>query len=375
MRIAVNTRFLQKNHLEGYGYYIHELMQRITLAHPEHEFLFLFDRPFDASFIYNKNITAKVITPQARHALAFRFWYDIKLAWAAKQFKADVLVSLDGFCSLTSQIPQVLAVHDLAFIHHPSFIPKLHLLFYKTHQKRFLKKAKAVVTVSEFSKQDIIHQYKINSNKINVVYNATRTAFKPFEYADNDFIKRRYAEGSEFFLFIGGIHPRKNLLQLLKAFSIFKKRQLSSMKLLVAGRLAWHNEELLEKLKTYKYRDEVVLLDYLPEAELAQVTAAAYALIYPSLFEGFGVPIIEAMKSGVPVACSNTSSMPEVAGDAALFFDPNDANDIAQQMMLLYKDENRRKELIQKGIAQANKFSWNDSAQKLWQIIEQTAKA
>lgn len=375
MRIAVNTRFLQKNNLEGYGYYIHELMQRITKAHPEHQFLFLFDRPFDASFIYNKNITTQIITPQARHGLAFRFWYDIKLTWAAKKFKADVIVSLDGFCSLTSSIPQVLAVHDLAFIHYPKLIPKLHLLFYKLHQKRFLNKAKAIVTVSEYSKQDIINQYNINSSKIAVVYNATRTIFKPFEYADKDFVKKHYAAGNEFFLFIGGIHPRKNLLQLLKAFSIFKKRQLSSMKLLVAGRLAWQFEDIIEKLKTYKYRDEVVLLDYLPEAELAKVTAAAYALIYPSYFEGFGVPIIEAMQCGVPVACSNTSSMPEVAGDAALLFNPNDANDIAQQMMLLYKDEKLRSELIQKGHVQANKFSWNDSAQKIWQIIEQTAKA
>lgn len=375
MRIAVNTRFLQKNNLEGYGYYIHELMQRITHAHPEHQFLFLFDRPFDASFIYNKNITAQIITPQPRHGLAFRFWYDIKLTWAAKKFKADVLVSLDGFCSLSSSIPQVLAVHDLAFVHYPKLIHKLHLLFYKTHQKRFLNKAKAIVTVSAFSKQDIINQYKVDDTKISVVYNATRTIFKPFEYADNDFVKKHYAQGNEFFLFIGGIHPRKNLLQLLKAFSIFKKRQLSSMKLLVAGRLAWQYEDIIEKLKTYKYRDEVVLLDYMPEAELAKVTAAAYALIYPSLFEGFGVPIIEAMQCGVPVACSNTSSMPEVAGDAALFFNPNDANDIALQMMVLYKDEKLRSELIQKGCVQANKFSWKDSAQKLWQIIEQTAKA
>jgi glycosyltransferase involved in cell wall biosynthesis len=375
MRIAVNTRFLKKNNLEGYGYYIHELMQRITKQHPEHEFLFLFDQPFDSSFVYSTNVTAKIIKPKARHGFSFRYWYDIKLTLAAKKFKADVIVSLDGFCSLTTSIPQVLAVHDLAFIHYPKFIPKLHLLFYKLHQKRFLNKAKAIVTVSEFSKQDIIEQYKVSSNKISIVYNATRTIFKPFEYADKDFVKRHYAEGNEFFLFVGGIHPRKNLLQLLKAFSIFKKKQLSSMKLLIAGKLSWQFDDILEKIKTFKFRDDVVLLDYVPEAELAKITAASYALIYPSYFEGFGVPIIEAMQCGVPVACSNTSSMPEVAGDAALLFNPIDANDIAQQMLLLYKDEVLRNELIQKGFKRADQFSWDESAQKLWQIIEQTAKA
>jgi glycosyltransferase involved in cell wall biosynthesis len=373
MRIAVNTRFLLKNNLEGYGYYIHELMQRITQTHTQHEFLFVFDRPFDAAFIYGKNVTAKVLKPTARHALSFKIWYDIQFTLAAKKFKAHVMVSLDGFCSLTTSIPQVLAVHDLAFIHHPKLIPFWHLWYYKLYQKKFIQKAAQLVTVSEFSKQDIIHQYKINSNKIHIVGNAPRKNFVPINSANKEYAKKHYAEGCEYFLFVGGIHPRKNLLQLLKAFSLFKKRQLSSMKLLVAGKLAWQYSDIIERLKTYKYRDDVFLLDYLPEGELAKVTAAAYALIFPSVFEGFGVPIIEAMQSGVPVACSNTSSMPEVAGNAALFFDPLNETDIAQQMMLLYKDETLRTQLIEQGFENAKQYSWNTSAQQLWQIIEQTA--
>jgi glycosyltransferase involved in cell wall biosynthesis len=370
MRIAVNTRFLQKDKLEGYGYYIHELMQRITINHPEHQFLFLFDREFDDSFIYNTNIIAKAIGPKARHPLSFRYWYDIQFTRAAKKFKADVIVSLDGFCSLTSKIPQILAVHDLAYLHYPDFIPWYHLWFYKLYQKKFLLKAKHIVTVSEFSKQDIISNFKIPTEKIAVVPNGIRNNFKTLSYEQKDNIKNEHTLGNEYFLAVGGIHPRKNILQLLKAFSQFKKWQQSNMKLVIAGRLAWQYETFIEKLKSYKYRNDVVLIGYINDNTLAELMGSAYALVYPSLLEGFGVPIIEAMQSGTPVITSNTSSMPEVGGDAALYANPNDVDDLAKQMMLIYKDEKLRNNLIEKGLIRAKQFSWDVSAIKLWELIE-----
>ena len=370
MRIAVNTRFLQKNKLEGYGYYIHELMQRITINHPEHQFLFLFDREFDDSFIYNTNITAKAIGPKARHPLSFRYWYDIQFTRAVKKFKADVIVSLDGFCSLTSKVPQILAVHDLAYLHYPDFIPWYHLWFYKLYQKKFMQKAKHIVTVSEFSKQDIISNFKIPAKKISVVPNGIRNNFKPLSYEQKDNVKNEYTLGNEYFLAVGGIHPRKNIMQLLKAFSQFKKWQQSNMKLVIAGRLAWQYEIFIEKLKSYKYRNDVVLTGYINDDSLAELMGGAYALVYPSLFEGFGVPIIEAMQSGTPVITSNTSSMPEVGGDAALHANPDDVDDLAKQMMLIYKDEKMRNQLIEKGFIRARQFSWDVSAIKLWELIE-----
>ena len=370
MRIAVNTRFLQKNRLEGYGYFIQELMQRITIKHPEHQFLFLFDRDFDKSFIYNTNINSKVIGPKARHPLSFKYWYDVQLSRAAKKFKADVIVSLDGFCSLTSSIPQILAVHDLAYLHYPDFIPWYHLWFYKLYQKKFLQKAKHIVTVSEFSKQDIINNFKIPAEKISVVPNGIRNNFKPLSYEQKDNIKNEYTLGNEYFLAVGGIHPRKNILQLLKSFSQFKKWQQSNMKLVIAGRLAWQSEIFIEKLKSYKYRNDVVLTGYINDNTLADLMGSAYALVYPSLFEGFGVPIIEAMQSGTPVITSNTSSMPEVGGDAVLYANPNDVDDLAKQMMLIYKDENLRSNLIEKGLIRSKQFSWDASAEQLWKKIE-----
>ena len=163
-------------------------------------------------------------------------------------------------------------------------------------------------------------------------------------------------------------------MHLLKAFSVFKKRQQSNMKILVVGRLAWQYDTLIQQLKTYKYRDDIVLLNYLQDDELAKILAAAYALIYPSFFEGFGVPIIEAMQCGVPVIASNTSSMPEVGGNAALYASPTDVNELAEQMMQLYKNETMRNQMIQLGFTQSAKFSWDESAKKLWQIIEGVSK-
>ena len=374
MRIAVNAIFLQHNQLEGYGRYAKEVFSRIVREHPEHEFIFVFDRPYDESYIFSNNVTPIVVRPAARHALAFKVWYDIKAPLALQSFKPDVWIQPFGFCSLTSNIPQVLLVHDLAFLHFPRFIAWHHRWYYQWFTKKFLHKAKKIVTVSAFTKKDIINKYEIDSYKIDIVEGAAHTGFKPLSWQEKESVKDGFSDGREYFLFTGGIHPRKNLLNLLKAFSLFKKWQQSPMKLLVVGRLAWQYKAVLEKLKTYKYREDVVLLGYLSDEQLARVTAAAYALVYPSFFEGFGLPIIESMQCEVPVICSKSSSMPEIGGDAALYVDPNDPDAIAKQMMAIYKDETLRNQLIAKGALQAKKFNWDTTAGKLWQIIMDASK-
>jgi glycosyltransferase involved in cell wall biosynthesis len=230
-----------------------------------------------------------------------------------------------------------------------------------------------VLTVSEFSKKDILAHYPMDPEKISVASGAARSIFHNIHWAEKDAIKSGYADGREYFLFVGGIHPRKNLLNLLKAFSLFKKWQKSNMRLIVVGRLAWQYTDLIEKLKTYKYREDVVMLNYVSDEQLAKITASAYALVYPSFFEGFGLPILEAMQSATPVICSNTSSMPETAADAALLADPNDPDSIAKQMLAVYKDETLRDELVQKGKLRAADFSWDTTADLVWNAILKTA--
>ena len=369
MKIAVNTRFLLNDYLEGYGYFIYESFRRITANHPEHEFIFIFDRPFDERFVFGKNVKAVVTGPPARHPLLWKLWYDFRVPSILRKYKADVFVSCDGFCSLTTKVPQCLVIHDLAFLHHPSFIKKTHLLFYKKHTPKFLEKAKLVATVSEFSKNDILEYYKVEPEKIDVVFSAAKDIFHPLNEEEKKEIKNKYTDGKEYFIYAGAIHPRKNLMNLLKAFSIFKKRQQTNMKLILTGRLAWKYESFTKSLKTYKYRDDVLMTGYVPEDELVKIIGAAYGLVYPSLWEGFGVPVLEAMQCDVPVITSSHSSMQEIAKDAALYADATSYTDIAGQMMLLYKDENLRRQLIEKGRQTAGQYSWDKTADLLWNCI------
>jgi glycosyltransferase involved in cell wall biosynthesis len=369
MIIAVNTRFLLTDYLEGYGYFIYETFKRITVSHPEHEFIFIFDRPYEQRFVFGKNVEAVVTGPAARHPLLWKFWYDVKIPAVLKKYKADVFVSCDGYCSLATKIPQCLVVHDLAFLHHPSFIKKSHLLFYKKYTPRFLEKAKSVATVSEFSKKDILTHYKIERGKIDVVHSAAKEIFHPAGEKEKVATKEKYTAGKEYFLYAGAIHPRKNLMNLLKAFSVFKKRLQTNMKLVLTGRLAWKYESFTESLKTYKYRNDVVMTGYVPEDELVKIIGAAYGLVYPSLLEGFGVPVLEAMQSDVPVITSANSSMQEIAKDAALYAEATSFADIANNMMLLYKDEKLRKQLIEKGRLVATEYSWDKTANLLWNCI------
>lgn len=369
MVIAVNTRFLLKENLEGFGYFTKEVLTYLVKKYPEHEFHFFFDRPFDPAFLFSSNVKAHILSPPARHPLLWKYWFDIKVSSALKKIKADVFLSPDGQCSLTTNVPQCVVIHDLGFLHHPESYRKSHLAYYKHYTPRFIKKAKTVVTVSEFSKKDIISHFPIAGEKIKVVYNGVKEVFAPIGFDDQNRTKDRITSGTEFFLYAGAIHPRKNLINLLKAFSKFKKRLQSSMKLVLAGRLAWKNNEFLELLKTYKYKEDVVLTGYLEEAELARLMASAYAFVYPSLFEGFGVPVIEAMKCGVPVLTSKGSSMEEITGGAALYFDPQNSDDIADKLMRIYKDEDERKVMIEKGISVAGKYSWKRTAEALWECL------
>jgi glycosyltransferase involved in cell wall biosynthesis len=374
MVIAVNTRFLIKDSLEGFGNFTAEIFGTMARQHPEHQFYFILDRPFTFLPDLPSNVSLQVVGPPARHPLLWKYWFDIKIPQVLKKIKADVFVSPDGFCSLTTKVPQCLVIHDLGFLQYPEAYKKTHYRFYKHFTPKFIKKACSIATVSEFSKQDIIGHYKTPADKIDVVYNGVKDGFQPLSFDKREVFKEKYSGGSEFFLYAGALQPRKNLVNLLKAFSIFKKRQKSEMKLMLAGRLAWKNDEFLELLKTYKYREDVVLTGYVEQSELEGLMASAYAMVYPSLFEGFGVPVVEAMKCEVPVLTSAHTAMEEIGEEAALYFDPASHTDMAEKLMLIYKDEDLRKSLIQKGNAVAKKFTWKRSAELLWESVLKSMK-
>ena len=373
MNIAVNTRFLLPGRLEGIGNFTHEVLMAMVRQHTEHRFHFFFDRPYDPAFILGKNVEGHVLSPAARHPLLWRYWFDMKVPRMLKNVDADVFLSPDGFCSLTTKRPQCLVVHDLGFLHYPDFYTASHERFYRRRVPKFIRKANAVAAVSQFTKDDIVKHYRTPAEKIDVVYNGVKPVFQPLDFGEQDKVKAQFTGGCEYFLHTGAIQPRKNLVNLLKGFSIFKKRLQSSMKLVLCGRMAWKNEGFLQLLQTYKYRDDVVLTGYLPDAEVAMLTASAYAVVYPSVFEGFGVPVAEAMACAVPVLTTRGSAMEEVAQNAGLYFDAANFNDIGEKLMLIYKDETLRKKLIENGRSLAPAFTWERTAALLWQCLVKAA--
>jgi glycosyltransferase involved in cell wall biosynthesis len=368
--IAINCLFWQSSNNEGYGFFVQQIVFQLASNQNTHRFILVFGEETPKDLPNLPNIVALKSGKAPRHAVQFLHWYNIKLPSILKKYKPNLLLQPFGFCSLFIKTPQLLVIHDLAFLHYPNFVAKHHLWFYKTFTSTFIKKAVGVFTVSEFSKHDIIKHYKIPSQKIKVVYSAAKDNFLPLGFNEQQVVKQQFAQGHNYFLVVGGIHPRKNVLTALKAFSLFKKWQQSNFKLIIVGRKAWQYQNFIKSLETYKYKDDVILTDYINTNQLAEITASAYASIYPSFFEGFGVPIIEAMQSGTPIICSNNSSLPEIAGDAALFFDANNATALAEQLIHLYKNEDLRSSLISKGIIQAQQFSWQKTAQLVWKEIE-----
>jgi glycosyltransferase involved in cell wall biosynthesis len=364
---------LLRGKLDGIGWFTHEIMSRVVKAHPEHEFHFIFDRPYDESFVFASNVKVHVVMPQARHPWLFRLWYNWMVPRKLKQIGADIFVSPDMMLSLRTDCKQIVVLHDLNFEHYPEDLPSHISRYLRSQSPLFAQRADTIVTVSEFSKQDIVKQYGVDASKVQVVYNAPQEAYRVLNVNERDLSKKKWAQGDNYFVFISSIHPRKNLLRLLKAYDRFRMQSGRSVKLVAVGRRFWKNQSLDDTLRDMKFADDVIFTGHLEQSELTHALGGALALVYVSYFEGFGVPIVEAFRSGVPVITSNVTSMPEVAGDAALQVNPFNEEEIASAMVRIVQDSLLRTDMIAKGEERVKLFDWNSSAEKFWGIINETA--
>ncbi|MFN5147814.1 MAG: glycosyltransferase family 4 protein [Flavobacteriia bacterium] len=368
MRIGINTRFLLPTKMEGFGWYTYEICRRITEQHPEHEFYFFFDRPFEKKFVFGANVIPVVISPPARHPFLFIYWFEIGIRSALKKYKIDLFFSPDGYLSLGSKVPQVGVIHDINFEHFPKDLPFSARAYLRYFFPKFAAKASHIITVSNYSKEDISRTYDINSEKITAIWNGVSNVFRPLAEKEKEKVREKYTLGNPYFLFVGAIHPRKNVKRLIEAFSLFKQLNDSPIRLLIVGESLWKNFteefELSDEIE-----DSIRFTGHLSPNELSRVMASADLFTYVSYFEGFGIPLVEAMKCGTPILSGNRTSLPEVAGDAAMYCDPFDVSDIAEKMKRITSDVQIKASLSTKGLERSLEFSWDKAAQEVWKVL------
>lgn len=374
MQIAVNTRLLLKNRLEGIGWFSYHTLKRITEANRDTHFVFIFDRPYSEEFIFGDNITPIIVSPQARHPFLYYAWLEFGVKNTLNQLKPDLFLSPDGFLSLGAKCKQLPVIHDINFLHNPRDVKPLTRRYYNYFFPRFAKKATRIATVSEYSKRDIIENYKIEENKIDVVYNGINSSFKPVSEIVKTQTKQRFSKGKDYFLFVGSLNPRKNVPRLIQAFDAFKNESGSDMKLVLAGSHAWGLNEIYASMEGLLSKDDIIFTNRLSEEDLANVMGSAFALTFVPYFEGFGIPLVEAMQSEIPILTSNVTSLPEIAGDAALSVNPYEINEIKNAMLKLYTDQELRRLLVENGIKRKNNFSWDKSADLLWKSVEKALR-
>ena len=372
MHIAVNVRFLLPgDSLEGIGRYTFETLRRLVAAHPEVKFDFLFDRPFDPRYLFGPNVTPHVLGPPARHPVLWWLWFEGSVARWLRRHQPAAFLSFDGYTTLRTTVPRLTVLHDLAFEHFPAGIPALARLYYQYFTPRFARASAGVVAVSEATKADLVHTYGLDPAHITVAPNAPAAHFQPLPEAEQAAVRTQYAGGKPYFLFVGALHPRKNLPNLLRAFDAFKSASNSATQLVLVGRWAWQAGTIAETHSALRHQADVHLTGRLTDAELARLYGAARALTYVPFFEGFGLPVVEAQASGCPVITADVSSLPEAAGPGgALLVSPTDVLALTAALTRLDGDAALRTELRQQGFANVGRFSWDETAARVWAAVE-----
>lgn len=364
MKIAVNTRLLVPKNLDGIGRFTLETLSRLAKMRPEDEFTFIFDRTPPQEFSFPSNVKLHSLSPPARHPILWIIWFEYRLKSFLNSNHFELFISPEGWVPPNLKMPSYSVIHDLNFVHLPENIKWSHRYFLNHFFPKYAKRADRLGTVSEYSKKDIHETYGVDLNKIDVLYNGAVTHFKALSEDEKQAVKKKYQFEKDYFIFIGTIHPRKNLDHLLLAFKKYKDEG-GTLDLVIVGNRKWWTKELESIISSFSNQNSLKFLGRKTDHELAELLGASKALTYLPYFEGFGIPLLEAMYAETAIISSNTTSLPEIAGKAALLASPKDVDTISQHLFTIERNDTIRTDLINKGREQKEKFSWDKSAHLL----------
>lgn len=371
MLIAIDANEANVEKKVGISEYVFQIISQLSrLKNGNDRFIvYLKEVPSSSFPKADKNWNYKIFGPK-------KFW--TQLALPLKLFtgriKPDVFFSPAHYAPRFSPVPTVVSIMDLAFFHFPDYFTKKDLAQLHSWTKYSVQKAKAIITISEATKGDIINLYGISEGKIHVIYPGIKSALAltPHVYPMQE-LQIKYNINDNFLLFVGTLQPRKNIVRLIEAFAkVIKDRpeENSTLELVIVGKKGWKYEEILAAPEKYQVTDRVKFLDFVDDENLQLLYQNAKCFVFPSLYEGFGLPVLEAMRAGCPVITSNVSSMPEAGGEAALYVDPESVSDIAEKIVSILTDKKLRSEMIVKGREQLKKFSWEKAAKETLSVLK-----
>lgn len=353
----------------GSGQVAFEILKNIhELDHENNYTILLSNRPMPDLPKERNGWKYKILRPG-------RLWTRIAvpLYYHLSKIKPDVILSPTHYIPRFIKAKRVPIIFDLAFIHYPQMFKKDDLYKLTNWTKTSVLESAHVITISQSSKKDIVGTYKISENKVTVAYPGyDDRIFRIIkDTGEIEKIQRKYKISGNYIIYIGTVQPRKNLLRLISSI-----KKIDDIKLVVVGKIrgkgkqGWMNEEILEEPKKLGIEEKIIFTDFVPVEELPLLITGSKAFILPSLWEGFGIPILEAMACGVPVITSNVSSLPEVVGDAGLLVNPESETQIEQAIRLLVTDKKLHDKLSKRALEQVKKFSWQKMAEEVIKVLE-----
>jgi glycosyltransferase involved in cell wall biosynthesis len=356
----------------GIGEYAYELLcqfHKIASARKDLQFkIYLKSGPRVEMPVPTESWRYQIVGPK-------KFWTQIGLPLKlfTETKKPNVFFSPSHYAPRFSPIPTAISIMDLSYIHFPELFTKHDLYQLVNWTKYSAKNAKKIFTISNFSRDDIIKTYGKEPKDVVTTYLGIKQILGSKQKAlSMEELKKKFGIDGNYILFVGTLQPRKNIAKLIEAFAEIKNKKI---KLVVVGKKGWLWEEIMQAPEKYGVKERVKFLDFVGDEDLPSLYKNASCFVLPSLYEGFGLPVLEAMKYGCPVLTSNVSSLPEVGGDACLYFDPKSTDEIAQKIDQVISDEKLRQEMIEKGYNQVKKFSWEKTAKETLNVLEKLAKS